>query len=101
MRLRMARRRGAWLALAAAAGATLWIGAAQGAAGAPLPLGERLTRLQEAARQSREGKDYAGYRARLLELYDLLNGHPDVVYGLARAEAWLGQDRAALGTDSK
>jgi hypothetical protein len=54
----MARRRGAWLALAAAAvaaGATLWIGAAQGTTGASLPLGERLTRLQQAARQAREG----------------------------------------------
>lgn len=51
--------------------------------------------LRAAARQSREAKDYAGYRARLLELY-ALSGSAYVGYELARAEALLGHADAAL-----
>jgi hypothetical protein len=61
-----------------------------------LPVGERLAQLQEASKTAREAKDYRGYRARLLDMRDLLNGHPEVVYGLARAEALLGHKQAAL-----
>jgi hypothetical protein len=91
---------GATLAVEAGAGPAPAPAGARGAAAsasAGMPtLGERVTRLQQAARKAREGKDYRTYRARLLELHELLNGHPEVVFGLARAEAWLGHSQAAL-----
>ena len=48
-----------------------------------------------AAREARLRKDYATYRARLLDLYDR-SQNPLVVYELAMAEALLGHQDAAL-----
>jgi hypothetical protein len=93
---RLRPRRRAWLALAFGLGAAPWVAAAARNASPPLPATERVQQLSQAARQAREGKDYAGYCSRLLELYDLLNGSPEVVFGLARAEAFLGHPPAAL-----
>jgi hypothetical protein len=65
-----------WPRLAAGVGVTLWVAALWAAAPVEPSLGERVGRLQEEARRAREGKDFATYRARLLVLYELLNGHP-------------------------
>lgn len=77
-------------------GALLWGSAPASGVDPSRPVGERLAQLQEAAKTAREAKDYAGYRARLLEMRDLVNGHPEVVYVLARAEALQGHQQAAL-----
>jgi sugar lactone lactonase YvrE len=49
-----------------------------------------------AARLAYEAKDWAALRTQLLTLYDLLSGHPRVVYNLACAEARLGHTAAGL-----
>ena len=65
----------------------------------PAPKDPAETPWRRASRTAREAyaaKDYVAYRASLLELYELLSGHPDVVYKLAIAEASLGHADAAL-----
>ena len=49
-----------------------------------------------AARAAYERKDYATYRAQLLQLASALSGHSLVLYKLAASEALLGNDTAAI-----
>ena len=60
------------------------------------PIAERLARLDGERKAAKDAKDYTRYRASLLAMYDLLHGHPETVYALARAEALLGHSRQAL-----
>jgi hypothetical protein len=60
------------------------------------PIAERLARLDGERKAAKDAKDYARYRESLLAMYDLLHGHPETVYALARAEALLGHSRQAL-----
>ena len=52
--------------------------------------------LRHAARRARDAGDFEGYRAKLVALGEILNGHPEVVYKLAGADARLGHVEAAL-----
>jgi sugar lactone lactonase YvrE len=97
--------------LAAALGICLGmgIGAAGGAPGAPdrppatAPVQPPVAApepswqdLNHSAKLAHDAKDYPTYRARVGRLYDLLSGHPDTVFGMAKAEALLGHTAAAL-----
>ncbi len=52
--------------------------------------------LSHSAKLAHDAKDYSTYRAQVGRLYDLLSGHPDTVFGMAKAEALLGHTAAAL-----
>jgi hypothetical protein len=52
--------------------------------------------LSHSAKLAHDAKDYLTYRAQVGRLYDLLSGHPDTVFGMAKAEALLGRTAAAL-----
>jgi hypothetical protein len=52
--------------------------------------------LNHTAKLAHDAKDYPAYRAQVGRLYDLLSGHPDTVLGMAKAEALLGHQAAAL-----
>ena len=52
--------------------------------------------LNHAAKVAHDAKDFQGYRERVGRLFELLSGHPDTVFGMARAEALLGHTAAAL-----
>lgn len=52
--------------------------------------------LSHSAKLAHDAKDYPAYRAQVGRLYDLLSGHPDTVFGMAKAEALLGHPAAAL-----
>ena len=97
------------LGAALAIGLGLGIGAAGGAPGAPgqppatapvqPPVAAREPGWQElshSAKLAHDTKDYSTYRAQVGRLYDLLSGHPDTVFGMAKAEALLGHTAAAL-----
>jgi len=60
------------------------------------PVAERFARLDAERKAAKDAKDYARYRESLLAMYDLLHGHPETVYALAKAEALLGHPRQAL-----
>lgn len=79
-------------ALFGAAGVLLMIGRAMGAG----EQGAGWEEVQRAARAAHEAKDYAAYRADVGRLYELLSGHPDTVFAIAKAEALLGHAAAAL-----
>jgi hypothetical protein len=77
------------------------IGAAGGAPAAPAqpPAAAPEPNWQElshSAKLAHDSKDFPAYRARVGRLYDLLSGHPDTVFGMAKAEALLGHTAAAL-----
>jgi len=93
--------------LAAVLGAVLsiGIGASWGASGGapgspgqpPVPVLEPTwEELSHTAKLAHDAKDYQAYRAQVGRLYDLLSGNPDTVLGLAKAEALLGHQAAAL-----
>ncbi|MBV8201330.1 MAG: hypothetical protein JOZ15_11970, partial [Acidobacteria bacterium] len=65
----------------------------QPAAPAPEP---SWREIQRAAKAAHDAKDFQGYRVQVGRLYDLLSGHPDTVFGMAKAEALLGHNAAAL-----
>jgi len=63
----------------------------------PSPATEPAWRtLNHTAKLAHDAKDYQAYRAQVGRLYDLLSGHPDTVLGMAKAEALLGHQAAAL-----
>ena len=77
------------------------IGAARGAPAAPAqpPVAAPEPTWQElshSAKLSHDAKDFPAYRAQVGRLYDVLSGHPDTVFGMAKAEALLGHPAAAL-----
>ncbi|HXO42288.1 MAG TPA: hypothetical protein VN999_12610, partial [Thermoanaerobaculia bacterium] len=92
------------VALGISLGVALDIGAAAGAPGAPGAPGQPLAAapepnwqgLSHSAKLAHDAKDYPTYRAQVGRLYDLLSGHPDTVFGMAKAEALLGHPAAAL-----
>jgi hypothetical protein len=65
----------------------------QPAAPAPEPSWQELS---HSAKLAHDAKDYPAYRAQVSRLVDLLSGHPDTVFGMAKAEALLGHTAAAL-----
>jgi hypothetical protein len=76
--------------------AALAPGGAHAATAAPPPIAERVAQLDREQKAAKDAKDPARYRASLRAMDDLLHGHPQVVYALARAEALLGNARQAL-----
>ena len=58
----------------------------------------RWRRLNRAAREAVQAKDYARLRATLEELKPLLPGNPRIAYNLAASEAMLGNREAAIAT---
>jgi sugar lactone lactonase YvrE len=56
----------------------------------------RWRRLNRAAREAVQAKDYAKLRATLQELKPLLPGNPRIAYNLAASEAMLGNREAAI-----
>jgi len=73
---------------AAVLGAALGFGLA-----APEPTWQELS---HSAKLAHDAKDFGAYRAQVGRLYDLLSGHPDTVFGMAKAEALLGHTATAL-----
>lgn len=77
------------------------VGAAGGAPGAPSQPSVAAPEatwqeLSHSAKLAHDAKDFVAYRAQVGRLYDLLSGHPDTVFGMAKAEALLGHTAAAL-----
>jgi hypothetical protein len=91
-------------ALGLVLGVGLDIGVAGGAPGTPGAPGQppvvapepNWQGLSHSAKLAHDAKDYPTYRAQVGRLYDLLSGHPDTVFGMAKAEALLGHPAAAL-----
>jgi len=88
-------------ALGIGIGMSMGIGAAGGAPGAPVqpPVAApepTWRELRHSAKLAHDSKDFPAYRAQVGRLYDILSGHPDTVFGMAKAEALLGHTAAAL-----
>ena len=110
-RFRLAGRGGACLAAACAltAGATLagLVAMPAGAALLASPLASSKPEaaqpatswreIQRAAKAAHDAGDFQAYRAGVQRLFELLSGHPDTVFAMAKAEARLGHAAAALG----
>jgi hypothetical protein len=52
--------------------------------------------VQRAAKAAHDAGDFQGYRANIQRLFELISGHPDTVFAMAKAEARLGHAAAAL-----
>jgi hypothetical protein len=52
--------------------------------------------VQRAAKAAHDAGDFQAYRAGVQRLFELLSGHPDTVFAMAKAEARLGHAAAAL-----
>jgi hypothetical protein len=67
--------------------------AGQPSVAAPEPTWQELSRSDKVAHDS---KDFPAYRQQVGRLFELLSGHPDTVFAMAKAEALLGRTAAAL-----
>src|ERR1700724_1418121 len=52
--------------------------------------------VQRAAKAAHDAGDFQAYRAGIERLFQVLSGHPDTVFAMAKAEARLGNAAAAL-----
>jgi hypothetical protein len=73
----------------------IWAGleARSAEAGQPEP---SWREVQRAAKAAHDSGDFQAYRAHIQRLFELISGHPDTVFAMAKAEARLGHAAAAL-----
>jgi hypothetical protein len=62
----------------------------------PAPPPAAWEEAQHRAREAHDAGDFQAYRSRIQRLFELLSGHPDTVWAMAKAEALLGHPAAAL-----
>jgi hypothetical protein len=64
--------------------------------GEPAPPPAAWEDVQRQARTAHDAGDFKAYREVVQRLLDLLSGHPDTIFAMAKAEALLGHTAAAL-----
>jgi hypothetical protein len=63
---------------------------------APPPAHAALVDLRRAARAAHDAGNFQEYRADVQRLFEMISGHPEAVFAMAKAEALLGHAAAAL-----
>jgi hypothetical protein len=92
----LTRRKAAVLGAAMAIGAGMAGTVPEPREDEPAPPPPRWQETQRQAREAHDAGDFQAYRAGVQHLFNLLSGHPDTVWAMAKAEALLGHTAAAL-----